>query len=221
MLLSFTAPETLDVARVGGKGFGLARATQAGLPVPEGVILPTDAYRAWMAPHRDEIAARLAAHDVVRAGPQDLDPQGPAAGGGDLQALGVQPGVQGGAAEGHAQVEAGALPRGAEHLLHGANELDTGLAVRGFQHVPDAQPRHELEDRLRLVRGRAAVRAGEFVTIPRRDHVGDGAGGHVLGQPGGIRAAVPDGAPDHRFMRRHRRLRSWFGCSLHSGPGLS
>lgn len=67
MLLSFTAPETLDVARVGGKGFGLARATQAGLPVPEGVILPTDAYRAWMAPHRDEIAARLAAHDTPQA----------------------------------------------------------------------------------------------------------------------------------------------------------
>ena len=67
MLLSFTAPETLDVARVGGKGFGLARATQAGLPVPEGVILPTDAYRAWIAPHRDEIAARLAAHDTPQA----------------------------------------------------------------------------------------------------------------------------------------------------------
>ena len=53
MLLTFTAPESLDVARVGGKGFGLARATQAGLPVPDGVILPTDAYRAWIAPHRD------------------------------------------------------------------------------------------------------------------------------------------------------------------------
>jgi len=35
--------------------------------VPEGVILPTDAYRAWMAPHRDEITARLAAHDTPQA----------------------------------------------------------------------------------------------------------------------------------------------------------
>ena len=67
MLLTFTAPESLDVARVGGKGFGLARATQAGLPVPDGVILPTDAYRAWIAPHRDAIAARLAAHDTPQA----------------------------------------------------------------------------------------------------------------------------------------------------------
>ena len=140
---------------------------------------------------------------------------------GHRQDHGVQPGVQGSAAEGHAQVEAGALPRGAEHLLHGADELNAGLAVRGFQHVPDVQLRHELEDRLSLVRGRAAVRAGEFVTIPRRDHVGDGSGGHILGQSGRIRDAVPDGAPDHRFMRGHRWLRSWFGCSLHSGPGLS
>lgn len=67
MLLTFTAPASLDVARVGGKGFGLARATQAGLPVPDGVILPTDAYRAWIAPHHDEIAARLAAHATPQA----------------------------------------------------------------------------------------------------------------------------------------------------------
>ena len=67
MLLTFTAPASLDVARVGGKGFGLARATQAGLPVPDGVILPTDAYRAWIAPHRDEIATRLAAHATPQA----------------------------------------------------------------------------------------------------------------------------------------------------------
>lgn len=67
MLLTFTAPASLDVARVGGKGFGLARATQTGLPVPDGVILPTDAYRAWIAPHRDEIAARLAAHATPQA----------------------------------------------------------------------------------------------------------------------------------------------------------
>ena len=134
---------------------------------------------------------------------------------------GMQPGIQGGAAEGHAQVEAGALPRGTEHLLHGTDELSARLAVRGFQHVPDAQLRHELEDRLRLLLGRAAVRAGKLTTSLRRDHVGDGAGGHMLGQPGRVRAAVPDGAPDHRFTRRHRRLRSWFGCSLCPGRGLS
>ena len=140
---------------------------------------------------------------------------------GHRQDHGVQPSVQGGTAEGHAQVEAGALPRGAEHLLHGADELGPGLAVRGFQHVPDAQLRHKLEDRLRLLLDRAAVRAGKLTTSLRRDHVGDGAGGHVFGQPGRVRDTVPTGAPDHRFTRRHRRLRSWFGCSLCPGRGLS
>ena len=133
----------------------------------------------------------------------------------------MQPSIQGGATEGHAQVEAGALPRVAEHLLHGANELSTGLAIRGFQHIPDAQLRHELEDRLSLVRGRAAVRAGELTTSPRGNHVSNSTSRHMLGQPGRVRAAVPDGAPDHRFTRRHRRLRSWLGCSLCPGRGLS
>ena len=140
---------------------------------------------------------------------------------GHRQDHGMQPSIQGGATEGHAQVKAGALPRCAEYLLHGADELSARLAVRGFQHVPDTQLRHELEDRLRLLLGRAAVRAGELTTSLRRDHVGDGAGGHMLGQPGRGRAAVPDGAPDHRITRGHRRLRSWFGCSFCPGRGLS
>ena len=67
MLLAFTAPEALDVARVGGKGFGLARATQAGLPVPDGVILPTDTYRAWFAPHQAHITALLAENGDAQA----------------------------------------------------------------------------------------------------------------------------------------------------------
>lgn len=67
MLLAFTAPEALDVARVGGKGFGLARATQAGLPVPDGVILPTDTYRAWFAPHQAHVTALLAENGDAQA----------------------------------------------------------------------------------------------------------------------------------------------------------
>lgn len=67
MLLAFTAPEALDVARVGGKGFGLARATQAGLPVPDGVILPADTYRVWFAPHQAHIAALLAENHDAQA----------------------------------------------------------------------------------------------------------------------------------------------------------
>ena len=67
MLLAFTAPEALDTARVGGKGFGLARAARAGLPVPDGVILPTDAYRAWFAPYQAQVAALLAANHDAQA----------------------------------------------------------------------------------------------------------------------------------------------------------
>ena len=67
MLLAFTAPEALDVARVGGKGFGLARATQAGLPVPDGVILPTDTYRVWFAPHQAHVTALLAENGDAQA----------------------------------------------------------------------------------------------------------------------------------------------------------
>lgn len=67
MLLAFTAPEALDVARVGGKGFGLARATQAGLPVPDGVILPTDTYRAWFAPHQAHVTALFAENGDAQA----------------------------------------------------------------------------------------------------------------------------------------------------------
>ena len=67
MLLAFTAPEALDVARVGGKGFGLARAPQAGLPVPDGVILPTDTYRAWFAPHQAHVTALFAENGDAQA----------------------------------------------------------------------------------------------------------------------------------------------------------
>ena len=140
---------------------------------------------------------------------------------GHRQDHGMQPSIQGSATEGHAQVEAGALPRGAEHLLHGANELGPGPAVRGFQYVPDVQLRHELEDRLRLLLGRAVIRAGELTTSPRRNHVSNSTSRHVFGQPSRIRDAVPTGAPNHRFTRKHRRLRSWFGCSLFPGRGLS
>ena len=133
----------------------------------------------------------------------------------------MQPGIQGGTAEGHAQVEAGALPRDAEHLLHGTNELGPGPAIRGFQHIPDAQLRHDLEDRLSLLLGRAAIRAGKLTTSPRRDHVSNSTSRHKLSQLSRIRDTIPASAPDHRFMRGHRRLRSWLGCSLCPGRGLS
>lgn len=62
MLLSFTDKDCLNTALVGGKGYGLAKATAAGLPVPPGVVLTTEAYRRWFAPHRDRVLALLKQH---------------------------------------------------------------------------------------------------------------------------------------------------------------
>ena len=51
LLLDFHSRNALNTALAGGKGRGLARAAQAGLPVPPGAVLSADAYRAWFAPH--------------------------------------------------------------------------------------------------------------------------------------------------------------------------
>ncbi|SEF74456.1 pyruvate, water dikinase [Nonomuraea solani] len=64
---------TADLATVGGKGASLARLTRAGLPVPGGFHITTDAYRAFVAGFREEIlqagdpdrvAALFAGHDM-------------------------------------------------------------------------------------------------------------------------------------------------------------
>lgn len=44
---------------VGGKGASLARLARAGLPVPDGFHVTTDAYREFVAPFRDRILAAL------------------------------------------------------------------------------------------------------------------------------------------------------------------
>ena len=44
-VLSFAAVGNADAPRVGGKGFALARMAAAGLPVPPGFVVTTDAYR--------------------------------------------------------------------------------------------------------------------------------------------------------------------------------
>ncbi|MEV4802077.1 PEP/pyruvate-binding domain-containing protein [Nonomuraea sp. NPDC049421] len=62
-----------DLATAGGKGASLARLSRAGLPVPRGFHITTDAYRTFVAGFRDEILragdpdaipALFAAHDV-------------------------------------------------------------------------------------------------------------------------------------------------------------
>ncbi|MCX8025862.1 MAG: PEP/pyruvate-binding domain-containing protein, partial [Thermanaerothrix sp.] len=47
-LLPLTSPTALDPNLSGGKGANLARLTQAGLPVPDGVVLSTAAYREFV-----------------------------------------------------------------------------------------------------------------------------------------------------------------------------
>ncbi|MGP3910138.1 PEP/pyruvate-binding domain-containing protein [Nonomuraea sp. 10N515B] len=61
-----------DLATVGGKGASLARLVRAGLPVPDGFHVTTEAYRAFVSAFHDEIdpadpertAALFARHDV-------------------------------------------------------------------------------------------------------------------------------------------------------------
>ncbi|MFE0148807.1 PEP/pyruvate-binding domain-containing protein [Nonomuraea sp. NPDC059007] len=62
-----------DLAVAGGKGASLARLSRAGLPVPPGFHITTDAYRAFTAPFRERLGAPgarelFAAHEI----PPDL-----------------------------------------------------------------------------------------------------------------------------------------------------
>ncbi|MGD9529816.1 MAG: PEP/pyruvate-binding domain-containing protein [Pseudonocardia sp.] len=57
-----------DLARAGGKGASLARLAAAGLPVPEGFCVTTDAYRLAVAGREAEIRAALAGVDPSRPG---------------------------------------------------------------------------------------------------------------------------------------------------------
>ncbi|MEU7740598.1 PEP/pyruvate-binding domain-containing protein [Nonomuraea sp. NPDC049158] len=54
-----------DLATVGGKGAFLARLTRAGLPVPGGFHITTEAYRAFAADFRDRILDAAAAGDAA------------------------------------------------------------------------------------------------------------------------------------------------------------
>jgi pyruvate,water dikinase len=61
-LFPFSSPESLRLDVSGGKGANLARLSQAGLPVPPGVILNTAAYRAFVqANHLTQVLAEALA----------------------------------------------------------------------------------------------------------------------------------------------------------------
>ncbi|MDR3446759.1 MULTISPECIES: PEP/pyruvate-binding domain-containing protein [unclassified Dyella] len=57
-LFALTDPRATDVASSGGKGASLAQAAQH-LPVPPGIVVSSDVYRAFVAPLRDDLAGIL------------------------------------------------------------------------------------------------------------------------------------------------------------------
>lgn len=53
-------PNPADVHLVGGKGAGLIRSTQAGLPVPQGVVISTAVYATWFSPLQADFQVQIA-----------------------------------------------------------------------------------------------------------------------------------------------------------------
>lgn len=69
MIVSLDKLRAANITRVGGKGANLGELVAAGLPVPAGFCVTTDAYRAVIAPLADEVGAllRKRRHDELRA----------------------------------------------------------------------------------------------------------------------------------------------------------
>ncbi|MBV9108671.1 MAG: phosphoenolpyruvate synthase [Gemmatimonadetes bacterium] len=67
MILEFTDPAAAESAVSGGKGASLARLTQGGFPVPPGIIISADAYRAFVAavPGLDALVDALQPEDAA------------------------------------------------------------------------------------------------------------------------------------------------------------
>jgi pyruvate,water dikinase len=67
MILEFTDPAAAESAVSGGKGASLARLTQGGFPVPPGIVVPADAYRAFVTGVRglDALVAALQPGDAA------------------------------------------------------------------------------------------------------------------------------------------------------------
>ena len=76
MILSFADPAATSIATSGGKGASLARLFQGGFPVPEGVIVPAEAYTAFLGDLRidtREACATIRAKILARPMPDDLE----------------------------------------------------------------------------------------------------------------------------------------------------
>lgn len=72
-LLPFSSPEALRLELSGGKGANLARLSQAGLPVPPGVILSTGAYREFVRLNRLEEVLKPALQAEAATPPEALE----------------------------------------------------------------------------------------------------------------------------------------------------
>ncbi|TCM60695.1 pyruvate,water dikinase [Acinetobacter calcoaceticus] len=57
--IGFQDAAELDLHLIGGKAAGLVRSVQAGLPVPEGYIIPSSVYSAWFAPFQAQLESQL------------------------------------------------------------------------------------------------------------------------------------------------------------------
>ena len=74
-VLDFTDPSAAEAATSGGKGASLARLTQGGFPVPEGVIVAAAGYRAFLdaVPGLDARIDALTPQDPARLHQQCTD----------------------------------------------------------------------------------------------------------------------------------------------------
>lgn len=145
-ILSLTSPEaTLD--RVGGKGQSLARLAQAGLPVPPGFHIVTDAYRRFVAENHLADSILAAVSQAQSADPASLDRASE-----QFQSLIASATIPGDIAEAIRQAYCGLgadLPVAvrssatAEDLpgISFAGQLETYLNVRGPDQVIDAVKR--------------------------------------------------------------------------------
>jgi rifampicin phosphotransferase len=64
----FPGDKPASIAEVGGKGYSLMRATEAGLPVPPGFVLPVEFFSAWI----DKLRTGLNWTKFSEAGPNEL-----------------------------------------------------------------------------------------------------------------------------------------------------
>ncbi len=148
LTLPLDRPAAADLATAGGKGASLVRLVAAGLPVPDGFIVSTAAYRQFVHANDLEAVIASAAPEVATAEPERLDTASQAIGGAFSQAATpaeVETAVVAAYASlpGDAPAVAVRSSATAEDLpdLSFAGQQETFLNVRGAEAVVDAVKR--------------------------------------------------------------------------------